>query len=929
MIQEVGLENLPNSYISLIEVSDWSLMSNVVNVHFRLKDVKKNKEFSWYNRGELGKYLKVLVVVSSNQQVNEALDVGKIPLDKSKISKISPIDSKEVQFSEIRVGFGTGMIIDEPMRMPYGDVYHFDFNTKFYVHKKKKNVKVYCAAFIDTKQYSEDYKLDLVASKISSYTGPVASEELFKNGEVPMTSFEFRTPQGDLWTGPVRLIGGSFYSGSKGKASESDILKRITVSNMKVKDYRKTQLLMPKTTKGDFKLPTFSPLYLSYDEDASLSSMFSIDLFSLLLRNSNLARRLASVNEELLQKMVQNIKLEDLSISKVKVKTRIITTKSGSKRKITDKLIKMKPLIKTKDRIPYSVEPVDNKIARLTEIIVDENPNIRHFAIKDYDNHKAKGEYYYDIKLEAQDPVKKYVDSLAEETKLNMSFIKAYSVRSKLKKNQNLSRTRFLSSFVSQEQSRFGQEQQPWNIAAKLYATYYALFLGLDSDQTNRLINKAVSLIHPRFATPTSVDRFVAEYSELYQNFITYFNAKVDKVSNISSGNSKGRSSAGNKIFTKYRFEEPIIHEDRDKAASYCDFKKGVYPTILSSQFVTRMQDEKKKFFNSTPSLIGTNLEKISKEAAKKIANQADNGMSFLTPQKLVLKNKSLDTRNPSGVDLEVFNKMIGQVEKQMLKEAVVPRPKKKKKINIKTAKKIDAYLKKDKEVNKTVEENLGKASKFRAAESLFKPTFKAKVAGKIKSKIKSYKKQKVSAKQFSADSDKVKKLIKNIDKVMLPPSFVSVLASESTSTKNNVLTAKIDMTTSPETRDFFSFMYTSPMLIEVIGSYKKDARGRAIYSQPMWRPIDSTDLDGPKPLICRMKPYKTKAFDTNDLDINISNENFVITFGSEIKKKFNKEEVISIKNVLEIANSNSDGGLEYQKSNPINQSSEKDGPLQ
>ncbi len=51
MIQEVGLENLPNSYISLIEVSDWSLMSNVVNVHFRLEDVKKNKEFSWYNRG--------------------------------------------------------------------------------------------------------------------------------------------------------------------------------------------------------------------------------------------------------------------------------------------------------------------------------------------------------------------------------------------------------------------------------------------------------------------------------------------------------------------------------------------------------------------------------------------------------------------------------------------------------------------------------------------------------------------------------------------------------------------------------------------------------------------------------------------------------------------------------------------------------------
>ena len=45
MIQEVGFDNLPNSYIRTIEISELSAFANRVHAHFILKDVKKDGVF--------------------------------------------------------------------------------------------------------------------------------------------------------------------------------------------------------------------------------------------------------------------------------------------------------------------------------------------------------------------------------------------------------------------------------------------------------------------------------------------------------------------------------------------------------------------------------------------------------------------------------------------------------------------------------------------------------------------------------------------------------------------------------------------------------------------------------------------------------------------------------------------------------------------
>ena len=257
MIQEVGFDNLPNSYIRLIEISELSSFANRVHVHFILKDVKKDGLFSWYNRDELGKYLKLFVVSSTNTTISAAIDNGELPLDKLKISKHPDFDPTQVQFRETKVGLDRKQILDDGTQTPEGELFEMEYGERFFVKSSEANLKVYCATFIDTVEFAKDYRLDLTHSEVSSYTGPVASESVFSNGEVVTSSFIFRTAKNGIWSGPTRFLNGTYYSGSTGGPNPSEVLRRVMIPNMKIKDYRKPKLIRTEPSVVDNKLPPF------------------------------------------------------------------------------------------------------------------------------------------------------------------------------------------------------------------------------------------------------------------------------------------------------------------------------------------------------------------------------------------------------------------------------------------------------------------------------------------------------------------------------------------------------------------------------------------------------------------------------------------------------------------------------------------------
>ena len=95
---------------------------------------------------------------------------------------------------------------------------------------------------------------------------------------------------------------------------------------------------------------------------------------------------------------------------------------------------------------------------------------------------------------------------------------------------------------------------------------------------------------------------------------------------------------------------------------------------------------------------------------------------------------------------------------------------------------------------------------------------------------------------------------------------MISIVASESDSTKNNTLTAKTDLASNPETKDFFAFMYTNPVQILTIKGYVRDARGREIYSKPIWELLTEEDLETTNPIICKFSILIQKCLKHKDL---------------------------------------------------------------
>ena len=662
----------------------------------------------------------------------------------------------------------------------------------------------------------------------------------------------------------------------------------------------------------DNKLPPFPEPSLSYNPDGSVSALFTIDLRALLLRHSKIANRLAIVDEKLLNKVIQKIQFSRFSIKKVK------TGQRG----------KLKPLVMTNDSSPFNLQPFESEAARFEEIIVSSNPNVRHFALRDYEDHKTKGKFNYSLELELDDPTKQYIDELAEKVEENISLLKNYVDRSDMKRHQNKTRTRFTDTFVERELGRFGLEQQPWNVAAQLFATYYGMFMDLSDSKGNTLASSSLSRIHPSFGTPLSTKLFLKEYSELHQHFIKYLQPKIKRISNLKGRGARGKSFSKGKIIVMRKYKETVIHEERDKTVIYYNFAEDTYPVVSIGELLTRSQNEKDKFYKSKPSLVGTNLAKMSKKAAEKLTKDANNMIGYLTPEAIKAKKETIDLSNPSAVDIKdfnaIYNKTMGAKEVTKMEKKPLRTPK----LKIKVAKKIDKYLESPRKEVKTVGENLGQASDFRLSENTFKPTIVSKVLKGVETKLKQKNKKKVSSQQFRSDSKNIKNLIKDIDKVRLPPSLISIVASESDSTKNNTLTAKTDLASNPETKDFFALMYTNPVQIMTIKGYVRDARGREIYSKPIWELLTEKDLETTNPIICKFSIFNTKMFETQGLEVNVANENFVLLPNSTITKSFTVEDTISMQFIADTIASLDNNEIDYHTTNPVRQSEDKNGPL-
>jgi hypothetical protein len=68
--------------------------------------------------------------------------------------------------------------------------------------------------------------------------------------------------------------------------------------------------------------------------------------------------------------------------------------------------------------------------------------------------------------------------------------------------------------------------------------------------------------------------------------------------------------------------------------------------------------------------------------------------------------------------------------------------------------------------------------------------------------------------------------------------------------------------------------------------------------------------------------------FETQELEVNVANENFVLLPNFSISKTFTIEDTVSMEYVTDTVNSLDNNELDYHTTNPVKQSEDKNGPL-
>jgi hypothetical protein len=210
-MQEIGMESMPNVYISYVQIFD----EDNIEVQVTVKDFFDNP--TWAASQILRDKLKIKVLVL-------AFDIaGRDEVNKLNNGQIT-IHESNGNFQERSIyNFFIEDIVTEGNLTNY--YYKFRFN-----RVNKSNIYIYTQAFVDVSE------LNLGFTDYHYLDGPMASEAVKINGETPENGFLFRTPDGAIWSGPVHGHQGDYMVGSYHTDEDHDKLKQETVDS-KVLDF--------------------------------------------------------------------------------------------------------------------------------------------------------------------------------------------------------------------------------------------------------------------------------------------------------------------------------------------------------------------------------------------------------------------------------------------------------------------------------------------------------------------------------------------------------------------------------------------------------------------------------------------------------------------------------------------------------------------
>lgn len=213
-MQEIGMESMPNVYIS-----DINLEGDKIFITLTTKDFVESPTWNIEDSILIDKLMFVVKVFAYDNE--DALEPIVTQLNNGDISIYDARTSFEKQISF----YNYNSLQEED------NLNNFYYELEFDLFQtNKRNIYVYAQAFVDISE------LNLGFTDYHYLDGPMTSEAIKIDGEPPDNGILFRTPDGGIWSGPVHGREGNYMVGSFHTDEPHDTLTQETVDS-KVRDF--------------------------------------------------------------------------------------------------------------------------------------------------------------------------------------------------------------------------------------------------------------------------------------------------------------------------------------------------------------------------------------------------------------------------------------------------------------------------------------------------------------------------------------------------------------------------------------------------------------------------------------------------------------------------------------------------------------------
>ena len=610
----IGLRDLPNLYVDQVYLSQKDERDvPKIKVSLVLKDVLVNNRLYWSQDPKIINYSKVVVILE-DKQGNEYLTI-KEPLSGAIQNQSSQID-------------------------PSGNVLYFykiektiDINLP-YLQDKSLVLKTYVES---TNDVEFSYKSSVMREVVQN-----------TDGSIPKRSFYFTLPSGERYVGPYH-----YHSKTRsymlGSAHTNEYHPKLVLNYTKNKtiSFNNAQKALSYVNKNknkyNFNPRTIIRNYITKNNDRTMSNLFVIDLYKILLSVDEQAQKIYELNKGLFYDITDQLRISEMNIG------RVLIGRNERENILYTPIVKYGEVGHEQHLITLSDIKEGSYISENAEVEAYMDDNVLYTLLTDNQILKeAEGRYKYVADLKLKSTVYQYIKDRLKSLDSVVVYYELFLQSLNNPKKYDFSYNRLSDSYIREIFGRYTDfertdshgeiqmDQEPeFHKHIEIILDNLVLLKEVPEDERQGLYDELDQLISPLTTNQEKIYNFLKICRDLHYQISSAYKTNKE----IKNRPMQGQS---NLLKISLRQNRSFLYSNRKK--SFKMFKKLKKPIISLSAMKKRFTTERSRYFQKN--LGDTSFNLLPSPLRPAFKSSKESRYKYLSPIALQTPEAEIDLEN-------------------------------------------------------------------------------------------------------------------------------------------------------------------------------------------------------------------------------------------------------------------------------------------